>query len=337
MTTSADAHIGRAGPDGAGPYAIEIEGMSTWYGRTPAVRNLSMHVPRGSIYGFVGPSGAGKTTTIRTLATLQSPDTGTVLVDGIDVQSDPAAARGRIGYLPDFCGAYVSLTVNEYLDFYGAIYQLEPRRRRRVTDELLELVSLTGHRNNPVKSLSRGMKQQLGLARCLIHDPQILLLDEPASGMDPRSRLELRDILQELGRFRKTILISSHMLSELAEVCTHLGIVRAGELVAEGPVDQIMSAVAADAHLRVRLLDARDRDVARQLLESHPACRQLEGDGESTLLARFVGTEQDLAAVLGQLVTAGVQVTEFALERRTLEEIFLQVTEVARGSVPEQA
>ncbi len=336
MTAPADERCGpsraKEGRDEVGTYAIEIEGMSTCYGRTPAVRNLSMHVPHGSIYCFVGPKGAGKTTTIRTLATLQQPDAGTVLVDGIDVQADPAAVRGRIGYLPDFSGVYESLTVSEYLDFYGAIHQIPPRRRRQMTEELLELVDLTDQRNNPVKWLSRGRKQQLGLARCLIHDPQILLLDEPASGMDPQSRIELREILQELGKLHKTILISSHILSELAEICTHLGIVRAGELLAEGSVDELTNIVSPTVHLRVRLLDAGNRDVARRLLETQPACRQIGAEGESTLpgtrlRVSFAGTEQDLAGILGQLVMTGVQVTEFALERRTLEDIFLQVTE----------
>ena len=328
------------GRDEVGVYAIETEGMSAWYGSTPAVRNLSMHVPHGSIYGLVGPKGAGKTTTIRMLATLQQPDAGTVLVDGIDVRADPAAVRGRIGYLPDFSGVYESLTVSEYLDFYGAIHQIPPRRRERMAEELLELVDLADQRNNPVKWLSRGRKQQLGLVRCLIHDPQILLLDEPAAGLDPQSRIELREILQELGTLDKTILISSHLLSDLAEMCTHLGVMRDGELLAEGSLDEMTGIVSPNAHLRVHLLDAGARstgaagarsanlDVARQLLEAQPTCRQIETEGESTLLATFEGTRQDLAGILEQLVTAGVQVTEFALEHRTLEDVFLYVTEI---------
>jgi ABC-2 type transport system ATP-binding protein len=284
-----------------------------------------MHVPRGSIYGLVGPSGAGKSTTIRVLATLLPPDAGTVLVDGVDIRADPAAARYRIGYLPDFSGLYEGLTVSEYLDFYGGIYGVPRRRRRQMTDELLELISLTDRRNGQVKSLSRGMRQKLGLARCLVHDPQILLLDEPASGMDPLSRLDLRDILQELARLRKTILISSHMLSELAEVCSHLGIMRAGELMAEGPVDEIMSAVSQDTHVRVHLLRLEDADTARQILETHPACHDVEAAGAAILVVRFEGTRQDLAAILDHLHTAGVQVTELAMERPTLEDVFLQV------------
>jgi ABC-2 type transport system ATP-binding protein len=327
MIAAADASSEKFPREATAAYAIEIESMSAWVGDTEAVRNLSLHVPRGSVYGLVGPNGAGKTTTIRTLATLHQPDAGTVLVDGIDVRADPAAVRGRIGYLPDFSGVYEGLTVSEYVDFYGAIHQIPLRRRRQLTDELLELVNLADERESPVKRLSRGMRQRLGLVRCLIHDPQILLLDEPASGMDPLARVELREILQELVRLSKTVLISSHALSELAEVCTHLGIIYDGELLAEGSVDEILGAVSETVRLRVRLLDAGNRELAWRLLEEQPACREIEARGELSLLATFTGAEQDLAVLLGQLVTAGAQVTEFALERPTLEEVFLQLTE----------
>lgn len=316
----------------AGAYAIEVEGLSVWYGTSPAVHHLSMHVPPGSIYGLVGPSGAGKSTAIRVLATLQQPDSGTVLVDGVDIRANPAAARNRIGYLPDFSGLYENLTVGEYLDFYGAIYGVPPRRRRQMTDELLELIGLTHRRNDPVKSLSRGMRQKLGLARCLVHDPRILLLDEPVAGMDPRSRLDLRDMLQELARLDKTILISSHMLSELAEVCTHLGIMRAGELMAEGLVSEIINAVSPDTHVRVNLLRPDDAETARQILEMHTAYRDVEAAGASTLVVRFEGTRHDLAEILGQLSTSGVEVTELAVERPTLEDVFLQVIDTGVGA-----
>jgi ABC-2 type transport system ATP-binding protein len=277
-------------------------------------------------------------------------------VDGIDVQADPAAVRSRIGYLPDFFGVYESLTVSEYLDFYGSCYQIPTSRRGQLIDELLELVALTEHKNNPVKWLSRGMKQRLGLARCLIHDPQILLLDEPASGMDPQSRIELREILQELSRLGKTILISSQILPELALMCTHVGMVLGGEMVAEGTVEEIISALSLHVSLRLRLLDTANRDLAVQLLEQQAepadrvqsgqkdqAYRQIRTEGESTLLVELAaqaqpagggrslststGAERELAALLAQLVGAGVQVTECTMERRTLEDIFLQVAE----------
>lgn len=351
MTESADGTVemveepgSRAGDEESAPdFAIEIEGMSKSYGRTMAVRNLSMHVPRGSVYGFVGPNGAGKTTTIRTLATLQRPDRGTVHVAGIDVRADPGAVRDRVGYMPDFFGVYESLTVGEYLDFYGASHRIPASQRRRLSDELLELVDLADKRKEPVEYLSRGMKQRLGLARCLVHDPQVLLLDEPASGMDPRARIELREILRELGRLNKTILISSHILPELAEMCTHIGIIRGGELLAEGSVESVVRTLSAGSRLRVRLLDTgavahrhngqeslpgpNGRDAAIQILEAHPACQAVEIEGNSSLVAQFTGSDEDLVAVLSQLVAAGIPVTGFTREGGTLEDIFLRVTE----------
>ena len=310
-------------------YAIEIEGLSKAYGRTQAVRDLSMHVPRGSVYGFVGPNGAGKTTTIRTLATLQRPDAGTAQVAGIDVAAHPAAVRDRIGYMPDFFGVYESLTVEEYLDFYGASHGLPSGRRRELSGELLELVDLADKRRDPVEALSRGMKQRLGLARCLVHDPQVLLLDEPASGMDPRARIELREILRELGRMDKTILISSHILPELAEMCTHIGIIRGGSLLAEGPVDEVIATLAASSRLRIRLLDGSHVPAAAQLLAGDPAVGQIETDGDGSLRLDFSGDDHALVALLADLVRAGVPVTGFGREGGTLEDVFLQITELS--------
>ena len=331
MTAPVEEATGRTHSNAGGAYAIAVEDLSVWYGRTPAVRHLSMHVPPGSIYGLVGPSGAGKSTTMRVLATIQQPDAGTVLVDGIDIRANPAAARGTIGYLPDFSGLYEGLTIDEYLDFYGGIYGVPARRRRPMTDELLELIGLTDRRNSQVKALSRGMRQKLGLARCLVHDPDILLLDEPASGMDPSSRLDLRDILQELARLGKTVLISSHLLSELGEICSHLGIMRAGELIAEGSVSEIVQAVSPDTIVRIHLLRPDDAARAQQILETLPACRDLTATGASTLVVRSDGTPQNLAAILSQLSASGVQVTEFAIERPTLEDVFLQVINPQRS------
>jgi ABC-2 type transport system ATP-binding protein len=301
--------------------AIELTGMRKAYGRTLAVRDLSMHVPRGSVYGFVGPNGAGKTTTIRTLATLQRADAGTVRIAGIDVGKDPAAVRDRVGYMPDFFGVYDSLTVAEYLDFYGSSHRIPVARRRQLCDELLELVDLTDKRKAPVEALSRGMKQRLGL------DPEVLLLDEPASGMDPRARIELREILRELGKLDKTILISSHILPELAEMCTHIGIIRGGELLAEGPVDDVIQSLSTGSSLHVRVLDPRHLGTAQAVLEDHSVCHDIEIDGERSLLAGFGGGEGELAGILAGLVSAGVQVTGFTLENSSLEDIFLHITE----------
>jgi ABC-2 type transport system ATP-binding protein len=307
--------------------AIAVEGMRKSYGRNLAVRNLSMHVPPGSIYGFVGPNGAGKTTTIRTLATLQKPDAGEVWVTGLNLKKDAAAIRDRVGYMPDFFGVYESLTVEEYLDFYGSSHRIAPVKRRQLCDELLELVDLTDKRRDPVEWLSRGMKQRLGLARCLIHDPEVLLLDEPASGMDPRARIELREILRELSRLRKTILISSHILPELADMCTHIGIIYGGELLAEGPVDEVIHRLSHAPRLGVRLLRAEDGEEALRLLMEDTRLEAVEMDGERAVHATFLGDESDLAEIPGRITSAGIAVTEFGLERDSLEDIFLHITE----------
>ena len=317
------------GAPAAPEYAIEIEGMRKAYGRTVAVSNLSMHVPRGSVYGFVGPNGAGKTTTIRTLATLQKPDAGTVRVAGMDVRKNAADVRDRVGYMPDFFGVYESLTVGEYLDFYGASHRIPVPRRRQLCDELLELVDLSDKRSESVEALSRGMKQRLGLARCLVHDPDVLLLDEPASGMDPRARIELREILRELCKLDKTILISSHILPELSEMCTHIGVIRGGEMIAEGSVDAVIGALTSGARLRIRVLSARDTAAMVSLLEADPQCENVVADGDRSVIALYRGGDAELASLLAQAVSTGVQLTGFGVEGNTLEDVFLQITELS--------
>lgn len=307
-------------------YAIEIEGMYKRYGRFHAVRDLSMHVPVGSVYGFVGPNGAGKTTTIRTLATLQSPDSGSVRLAGFDVTHDPSAVRDRLGYMPDFFGVYESLTVWEYLDFYGASHGIRGARRKQICDELLELVDLADKRSLPVEVLSRGMKQRLGLARCLIHDPEVLLLDEPASGMDPRARIELREIVRELGSLNKTILISSHILPELAEMCTHIGIIRSGQVIAEGPVDAVISSLTTGPELRISVLHARDLDRVTAFLDEGFAGPERLGD--RSVRIPYSDTDEVLSRLLATIVSEGIPLTSFHVERASLEDVFLQITEL---------
>ncbi|HZU11308.1 MAG TPA: ABC transporter ATP-binding protein [Chloroflexota bacterium] len=313
---------------GTTEYAIEIEGMRKAYGRTLAVRHLSMHVPAGSIYGFVGPNGAGKSTTIRTLATLQKADAGSVQVMGIDIAAHPALVRDHVGYMPDFFGVYDSLSVSEYLHFYGASHGVDGAKRRQLVGELLELVDLTDKRDDPVEALSRGMKQRLGLARCLIHDPAVLLLDEPASGMDPRARIELREILRELRAMDKTILISSHILPELAEMCTHIGVIRAGEILAEGPVDEVIAALTEGTRLHITLLDPDGAPGAAQALRSYPGVNDVQVEEGRRLVADIEGDEAALASLLGHLVGLGLPITEFRMDRGSLEDIFLQVVDL---------
>jgi ABC-2 type transport system ATP-binding protein len=309
------------------PVAIRIEGMVKRYGQTIVLNNLSMRVPRGSVYGLVGPNGAGVTTTMRTLATLQKPDEGTITIDGIDAVADPGAVRARVGYMPDFFGLYDSLTVAEYLDFYGDGHGVPGGRRRTLCDELLELVELEDKRDERVDVLSRGMKQRLGLARCLIHDPSILLLDEPASGMDARARIELREILRELSGMEKTVLISSHILPEVAEMCTDIGVIQSGEIVAEGPLAEVVATFSHGPRLRVRVLDPERVEEAQAVLSGDPRCHGIESVDERTLVAGFAGDETDLAGLLAGLLDRAIHVFELTPLPATLEEVFLSVTE----------
>src|SRR5205807_7533650 len=214
---------------------ISVEALRKQYGGQAALRGLELNVPRGEIFGFVGPNGAGKTTTIRILATLVLADSGAAAIGGIPVADDPHGVRELVGYMPDFFGVYDRLTAHEYLEFYAACHGVPHRRRRGVARELLELVDLGDRADDQVDTLSRGMKQRLCLARALVHDPSVLLLDEPASGLDPRARVEMREILKELQTMGKTIVISSHILPELTELCTMIGIIDQGRIRATGP------------------------------------------------------------------------------------------------------
>ncbi|HZS89999.1 MAG TPA: ABC transporter ATP-binding protein [Chloroflexota bacterium] len=294
------------------------------YARTRALDGLSINVPRGSIYGFVGPNGAGKTTTMRIMATLLLPDAGEVWVDGQPLTSNTSAVRNKIGYMPDFFGVYDNLTVAEYLAFYASAYRVPTAETRHMIGELLELVDLGSKRDELVEGLSRGMKQRLGLARCLVHNPQVLLLDEPASGMDPRARVEMREIVKELQRLGKTVLVSSHILLELSEMCSHIGIIQGGRLIREGPVGVILSSLKAARTVRIGLLG--DLDAAADTVKRQRWVTDVQiVDG--ALEAAVSGEEQDLADLLHAIVEAGVRVVQFAPASNSLEEIFMQLTE----------
>jgi ABC-2 type transport system ATP-binding protein len=303
---------------------LRAEGLVKSYGRTRALNGLSLHVPRGSIYGFVGPNGAGKTTTLRILATLLAPDSGEAWVDGRPLTADPAAVRSKIGFMPDFFGVYDNLTVSEYLDFYAAAYGVSAAESRRTNAELLELVDLATKRDDFVESLSRGMKQRLGLARCLVHNPQVLLLDEPASGMDPRARYEMREIVKELQRMGKTVLVSSHILLELAEMCSHIGIIQDGRLLREGPVHTILSSLKGARSVRIGVMGEVAAAVA--VLDGQPGVSDVVPT-EDGLEVTFTGDDAATAALLRTLVEAGIPVLHFARAASSLEEIFMHLTE----------
>src|SRR5918997_4043740 len=238
---------------------VEIENLRKEYKNLVAVRGLSLTLDAGDIFGFIGPNGAGKTTTIKMLATLLEPTSGSARVDGIDVRADPEAVRGRIGYMPDAFGVYDDFKVWEYLDFFASAYRIPRDDRPSLIDDVLELTTLTRKKDAYVEELSRGMKQRLCLAKTLVHDPKVLLLDEPASGLDPRARIEIKELLKELKAMGKTILVSSHILPELADFCNMIGIIEQGELIVSGDVSEIMRQVAGGKVLELKVASEAER------------------------------------------------------------------------------
>lgn len=307
--------------------AIETHHLTKRYGKLTAVDTLNLAVAPGTLYGFIGPNGAGKTTTIRMLAGLLEPTSGEILINGEAISSKPDRARWLVGYMPDFFGVYDDMKVWEYLDFFGRCYQLPTDKRATMVDELLHLVELYDKRDAFVESLSRGMRQRLCLAHTLVHDPAILLLDEPASGLDPRARIEMRELLRELGRMGKTVLISSHILTELAEMCDAVAIIEQGKLLASGPVRDIARAAKAGTMLRLTLMPHSDETVAHaeQLLRAYPGVSEVWPLSDGIEVA-MDGTPEQITALLRHLVTANVPLLYFSETRSNLEEIFLTVT-----------
>lgn len=302
---------------------IRTERLIKQYRRTRALDGVELNVPEGSVFGFVGPNGAGKTTTIKILATLLAPTGGEAYIGGIAVTRNPGKVRQLIGYMPDFFGVYDDLRIDEYLDFYGASHGLAPVRRRKMADDLLELVDLGAKKGEYVDTLSRGMKQRLCLAQALIHDPAVLLLDEPASGLDPRARVEMRELIRELQAMGKTILISSHILTELAEMCTHLAIIDAGRVVVSGPVDEVMGRTQGGRVFTVKVLD--DPGWATTVAAQSPGVKTVSA-AAGELRVVFDGGDEEVAAFLAALVRAGVRVVSLAEANHRLEDLFLQVT-----------
>jgi ABC-2 type transport system ATP-binding protein len=305
---------------------IEVQALHKRFGGHVALDEVDFLVPKGEIFGFVGPNGAGKTTTIRILATLAVPDTGTATVGGIPVADDPHGVRELIGYMPDFFGVYDRLTAEEYLVFYAACHGVPHRRRRVVAHELLELVDLGDRAGDQVDTLSRGMKQRLCLARALVHDPSVLLLDEPASGLDPRARIEMRELIRELRRMGKTILVSSHILPELEELCTWVGFIDHGRMVAAGPMADVRNQVLAGRRLRVELVDADDMKLfaARDQIAGRPGVIDVDlVDGALEVAVEDSFADQDL---LTALVHAGVAIRSFSQVTGDLSEAFMRLT-----------
>lgn len=308
---------------------LVLDGLTRYYGSFLALDHLSLTIHDGELHGFVGPNGAGKTTTMRILATLLKPSEGTAALDGVDVADHPREIRRLMGYMPDFFGVYDRLKAWEYLDFYARCYGFGQKERRRMTDSLLELVNLTDKRDSYVDVLSRGMKQRLCLARALIHDPRLLILDEPASGMDPRARAEMKGILRTLKDMGKTVLISSHILPELSEMCDSLTIIDHGRLVFSGSVEELGRHMSGNAPIRVRLAAGAEADAieaAVTLIRQYPGVTGVGREEGNVLTVDFDGGEDATAGLLKQLA-AGTPLVDFHRPPLNLEKVFMEVTQ----------
>ncbi|MBM4114847.1 MAG: ABC transporter ATP-binding protein [Phycisphaerae bacterium] len=307
---------------------IETVNLTKKYGELTALDNLNLKIEQGSCFGFIGPNGAGKTTTIKILATLLKPSWGEARIDGKTVGYQNALIRPVIGYVPDFMGAYDDMLVQEYLEFFASCYGIHGDARRKSVSDVLELTDLTGKTLAEVNGLSRGMQQRLSVARVLLHDPKVLLLDEPSSGLDPRARIEMRELLKELRAMGKTIIISSHILFELAELCTHVGIVEQGKLVYSGPMADIMSKTAV-GHVVHVVVDERHKDAA-SLLAKVPGVTKVDLQREDALVRIEVHLDSAAGTVLSdlpnRLIAQGFRVRRFTEERPDLETAFMRLT-----------
>ena len=318
--------------------AVEVMGLAKRYDRTLAVAGVDLSVEEGEIFGLVGPNGAGKTTMLKMLATLLVPTAGDAEIAGYSVRREPDGVRRVIGYMPDSFGVYDDMKVWEYLDFFARCHGLSAPTRRRMIGDLIELVDLGDKRGAYVQALSRGMQQRLCLAHALVHDPPVLLLDEPASGLDPRARVELRELLRELRQLGKTILISSHILPELEELCTGVAIVDRGRVLASGRVDDIEKRLRAGAVIRARVVGDRDaRDAAAAFLAGLSPVASVETLPDGTLELALRGDDEAGADVLAAAVGAGHRIATFARAASDLEELFLQITSAPGAAAPPAA
>jgi ABC-2 type transport system ATP-binding protein len=311
-------------PETAPPVAaVQTLGLTRVYGALIALSNLDLTVQRGDLFGFIGSNGAGKTTTLRILATFLTPSAGRALIFGKDVVAEADAVRHIIGYMPDFFGVYKDMEVTEYLDFFGACYKIPAAKRERTVADVLELVGLSDKKGALIGALSRGMQQRLGLARVLIHDPQLLLLDEPASGLDPRARIEMMAILQELQRMGKTIIISSHILSELQTLCNRVAIIEKGKLIYAGPVQGVRDQMQQNRVVWARV--STDQAQAVELLRARPEVADVTTvDGEIKVTLASLDTDPSIVA--STLVLGGAKLVELREDEIGLEEVFMRVT-----------
>jgi ABC-2 type transport system ATP-binding protein len=311
---------------------IEINNLTKRYGALTALDGLTLSIKQGEVFGFIGPNGAGKSTAMKILACLLKPDGGSASVCGLDIAGDGDEIRRVIGYMPDFLGVYEDLTVDEYLQFFAAAFGIARARRRVLVSQVLELTDLTQKRDALVDSLSRGMQQRLGVARVLIHDPKVLLLDEPASGLDPRARIEMRELLQELARMGKTLMVSSHILSELGEMCNTIGIIERGKLLYAGSIQEAFEKTRAAAPAGERILIKLDAESARASVVAAAfagearVMRCAPDEGGSELLVELAPGEHGHHFLIERVIAAGGRIRSFQPAELKLEDAFLRLT-----------
>lgn len=303
---------------------LKIENLHKTYGKLTALDGLNLEAARGELYGFVGPNGAGKTTTLRIISGLLNADSGNVWVNGISAGKNPAELKATIGFVPDFFGIYENLMVDEYLEFFAAAYGIFGKEGRKRADEVLELVGLTEQKKMAVDGLSRGMQQRLCLARAIVHRPKLLVLDEPGSGLDPRTRKNFQSLLQRLCQEGYTILISSHILSELADMCTAIGIIDKGKLVMQGKMDEIMLSIDSSNPLLITVYNHLEKAV--EVLRRSPLVSRMSID-KNKIAVYFTGSHEEEGYLLRELVEADVLVLSFVREQSTLESLFFRLTE----------
>ncbi len=304
---------------------IKTVDLTKKYGDTFAIRAIDLDLDRGDLFGFIGPNGAGKTTTMRILSTLLAPTWGEAYVCDHSVHTQPKEIRRLVGYMPDFFGVYDDMTVVEYLEFFAAAYRIGGEARRRRVDEMLDIVDLDFKRDAYANTLSRGQTQRLGLARTLLHDPQVLLLDEPLSGLDPRARIEMRNLLRKLGQLGKTIIVSSHILPELADVCNKVGIIDRGELKVNATITEVLRQVREHTVLVVQPASPDELNRVRQLLEGHPLVQSMQ-IGNASVRVVLKSNVQDYTGLPKLLIDNGVALRGFGEESLDLESAFMALT-----------
>tara|TARA_R110002095_G_scaffold92898_5_gene81151 strand:+ start:1266 stop:2192 length:927 start_codon:yes stop_codon:yes gene_type:complete len=302
---------------------IETRNLTKRYGDLIAVNNINLSLGEGDVFGFIGPNGSGKTTTMRMLATLLSPDYGEAYVCGLSIYTHPEEIRRLVGFMPDFFGVYDDMTVLEYLEFFASAYRIKGPKRRKICEEKLELVDMSFKRDAMVNQLSRGQTQRIGLARVLLHEPQVLLLDEPASGLDPRARIEIRNLLKRLGELKKTVIVSSHILPELADVCTRVGMIEKGNLIVDGKVDEVMQKARQRILLHIAVNENTEKAAA--LLESHELVSKIDIQ-KNVMLVTLQNEVKDYTFIPTLLISDGFKLSLFREEETNLETAFMELT-----------